>query len=635
VGEAPNGVEVHSRHRGVAAAGLLVVMLVTAAVYAQVAFFEFVEYDDPVYVVDNAQVRRGLSWEGLRWAVATGRASNWHPVTWLSHMVDVELFELEPGYHHLASLGWHLVNVLLLYLVLRSATGDAVPSLAVAALFALHPINVESVAWVAERKNLVSTTFALAALGAWVRWVRGGGVLAYVASCVALAAGLAAKPMLVTLPFVLLLLDWWPLARPPRLALVLEKLPLVALAAASAAVTYLVQRAGGAVGALDVLPLGARAANAIVAYAAYLRKLVWPVDLALLYQHPWSPGGVPPEPIAVAALFLLLTARTAAAFAGRRRGWPLVGWSWFVGTLVPVIGLVQVGEQGMADRYAYWPAIGLYLIFAFGWRDLARSWPRARLPLAVSPALVVTVLAAATWNQAGHWKHSIALFRRGLEISPASPSLHHNLAVSLEKRGRFVEAEEHYRRALAVRPWNALARFGLANALVANGDPEAAIAEYEEVLDFDPGRTDARNNLALTCQSLALSRLRDGRAREALDAFARAAELRPDWSAPLLGRAWILAVSADASLRDPPAAVRLAEQALALDAGREPALYDTLAAAYAAAGEYDRAVRTALEAVRIARQRGDERRAAAIEARLEAYRRREPWVVPGNDGAGS
>lgn len=664
---------------GVAWWGAAAIAALCLAVYAPVLDFEFVDFDDNVYVTENPWVRDGLTLEGARTALRATRASNWHPVTWLSHMTDVELLGLDPGLHHASSLAWHLLNVLLVFCLVRALVpAHAAAALWTAGLFALHPTNVESVAWVAERKNLVSTTAGLVCVLAHLRFVRTGSRLAYVGSWVALALGLAAKPMLVTMPFLLLLIDGWPLGRwrfgvvPPARAL-LEKAPFFALSALSSVITFLVQRSGGAVRSAEQLAFVPRSANAVVSYVKYLGKLLFPTDLALLYQHPWGPGGAPPSWWLVAACALLLAAGTVAAWRLRGAGFPWVGWLWYLGTLVPVIGIVQVGAQGMADRYLYWSALGPFLVLGVALARLRAGWATAVLVVALAGC------AWATHRQVGFWADSVTLFRRGLEVSPRSHTLLYNLGVSLEKRGDLDGAAEQYRAALALVPREPGASFGLANALAGSGRlPEAvesyrvtlasrpdhvdarfnlantlgrlsreaeAAAEYREVLERDPGHVGAaiglarellRHNradeavrrlapvLASAPEDAALRHAygvaltRAGRLPEATRELAAASTLRPGWSAPTLARAWLLAT--EPSVRDPRTAIELTQQVLAAEGPGVVAL-DTLAAALAAAGRFDEAASAAERALRLA---ADSRhpRAAAVAERLRAYRLR-------------
>jgi protein O-mannosyl-transferase len=431
----------------------------TLALYAPVAGHPFIHFDDNRYLTENPVTQGGLSWAGLAWAFTTLHASNWHPLTWLSHMLDVQLFGMNPGAHHLANAAWHAVNAALLAVALNRLTGAFGRSLVVAALFAVHPLHVESVAWVAERKDLLSTFFGLLALLAYARHAErpSRGRLALVG--LAFAASLLAKPMWVTLPFLLLLLDVWPLRRLERVPLgrlVAEKLPLLALSVASSAVTVVAQGRGNAITGLE-LGLGARLGNALVAYASYLGKTFWPADLAIFYPH--AEGELAAATVLVSALMLL--AATALAVAQlRRRPWVALGWFWFLGTLVPVIGLVQVGAQAMADRYTYLPIIGIFIAMVWSaWElfgALASGWPARAAAVAV-----LLALSGVTWHQLDFWKDHLTLFRHALVAGGESGLVHAVISEGLRSEGRVEEALAEAQQAVRLAPgtakhWNNL-----------------------------------------------------------------------------------------------------------------------------------------------------------------------------------
>ncbi len=379
----------------------LFLVLATLTVYWQVGNYEFVNFDDDKYIIENFHVQKGLTRDSVIWAFTATHVSNWHPLTWLSHMLDFQLYGLNPSGHHLTNVFFHLVNTLLLFLVLKLMTGALWRSGLVAALFAVHPLHVESVVWVAERKDVLSTLFWMLTLWAYLGYTKRPGVKRYLVILLAFALGLMAKPMLVTLPFVLLLLDYWPLKRielgqsaiglpaasqPSTIAnkpgaqafrLLLEKTPMFVLAAVSSVVTFIVQKSGGAVGALETYPFKIRMANALLSYVIYLKKMIWPQNLAVFYPHP---GQSLPMWQAAGAGLLLVVVSIAVIRAGRRYPYLPVGWLWYVGTLVPVIGLVQVGDQAMADRYTYVSLIGLFIVVAWGVPDVARSWRYGKCP---------------------------------------------------------------------------------------------------------------------------------------------------------------------------------------------------------------------------------------------------------------
>jgi tetratricopeptide (TPR) repeat protein len=448
----------------------LVLAAATAAVYAPQLGHGFIDLDDGYYVTENARVQLGLTLDGARWAFTTFDVGNWHPIAWLSHMLDWQLFGPWAGGHHATSLLLHALNAAVLFWALRELTrsldGALWPAAFAAALFALHPLGVESVAWVAERKSLLSALFGLIALGAYGRYVRTRSGAAYAALVAGLGLSLMAKPMLVTLPFALLLLDYWPLVRSEPLARrVREKLPLFALVAASCAVTLLAQTQGGFVARLESYSLAARVANAPVAYVQYLLQALWPVDLAIYYpaRHP--------------AL--------------------LVGWLWYLGTLVPVIGLVQVGGQAMADRYTYIPLIGLYVAAAWELPKLLPALPRRREILAAAAVLALLALGGATRVQLGYWGSEIALFERALRAAGPSALVHHSLGNSLQRAGRLDDALPHYRASLKLHATSPEVLNSLGVTLQRLGRVDEAIPYYRASLRLEPTLPHVRYNLGL------------------------------------------------------------------------------------------------------------------------------------------
>jgi len=484
-------------------------LLATFAVYAQVWDFSFVNFDDPDYVVNNLHVRDGITADGVRWAFTSIEAANWFPVTRLSHMLDVQLFGLRSGWHHLVNVLIHALAALLLFAFLNRATQARWPSALVAFLFALHPLHVESVAWVAERKDVLSAFFWFLALWAYV----GGRKLLVL---VAFGLGLMAKPMIVTLPFVLLLVDVWPLRRPRTPALLWEKLPLFALSAAAAIATYLVQRGSGAVRALDAFPIGLRIENALVTYVVYMARMIWPARLAVFYPYP---AEVPLWQAALAGLVLagisVLVVRCL-----RDRPYLAVGWFWYLGTLVPVIGLVQVGAQARADRYMYVPMVGLAIMLAWGLVGQALS-PANR---AVAAACVAACVAL-TWLQVGYWRSSETLFRHALDVTAGNYLAHHNLGVALaEEPVRLPEAIAQYEAALAIKPDYARARTDLGNALSKTGRLQDAVAQYQAAIRLEPDAAIPHNNLGN-----ALSQI-PGRLPEAIAEYQAALRIEPNYA---------------------------------------------------------------------------------------------------------
>jgi tetratricopeptide (TPR) repeat protein len=471
---------------GVLLAGLAI------ALYAQVLDFEFVAFDDVDCVIGHPVVGRGLDWETARTVFAQPVCANWTPLAWLSHMLDVSLYGRDGGGHHLTSALLHVANVLLLFFLLRSLTGAVWRSALVATLFAAHPLHVESVAWIAERRDVLSQCFGLCALWAYGRWARGAGGWAYAVAFFTLALGLLSKSMLVTLPLLFLLLDYWPLGRlrigagaggaglaPGRL--LLEKAPFFALAGAIGVVTLLAQSGGGSAPGTGLLPVGVRIENALVSTVLYLRKVVWPVDLAVLYPHPILPGGAAPwtrGEAAAAALFLL--AVTAAALRLRRHGYVPVGWLWFLIALAPVIGLIQVGQHAMADRYTYLPLIGIYVATVWGASDAVGARDSRRLVALASGAaiLVIAALVALSVRQIATWRDSFTLFTHAIEVTRGNFSAHFNLANLYKGRGDTERARRHYEQAVAIHPTMARAHLNFANMLVAQELLDEAIEHY-------------------------------------------------------------------------------------------------------------------------------------------------------------
>jgi tetratricopeptide (TPR) repeat protein len=608
------------------------------ALYAPARGFEFTNYDDPHYVAEKPEVQRGLDAEAVRWAFTTFDFGNWHPLTWLSHMLDWQLFGAHAGGHHATSVVLHAGNAVLLLLVLWRMTGALLASALAAALFALHPLQVDSVAWISERKNLLCAGFGLLALAAYLHHARRPGLarLALVTVCFALA--LLAKPALVPLPFLLLLLDAWPLRRARGLAapgpaagplrspgaLLVEKLPLFAVALASSLVTLAAARAGGAM-EMTRLALSTRAAEALVSYATYLRKLVLPTDLAVLYPHP---GGRPAWQVAGAAL--LLAGLSALALGQRRRRpWLAVGWLWFLGLLVPTIGIVQVGLQSMADRYAYLPAVGIFVAVAFSLAAWGRERPRARPWLAAAACAALGLLAWQSSRQLTHWRDGVALFERAVAIAP-SPAAHYNLGEALHAEGRHREAlaqfeeairlapdyaaaynnagvaalrlgdraaaRRHYARAVELAPDAVPFRMNRGHLLLFEGDVEGALAEFEAVLRAAPDHAEARAR-----RGIALARLR------------RDAEALPELRAALA--------------RDPAQSeTRLALARVLLLLGRADEAREQIAAV--AAGDPDAARRSFTTGFE--RLRAEDRRGAqwAFELALVL----DPGLVPALDG---
>ena len=549
-------------------------MVATLALYNPVNRHPFVNYDDDRYITENLHVHNGLTWRTITWAFTATEQGNWHPLTWLSHALDYQLFHQNPAGHHFTSLLIHAANAVLLFLFLMYATRRLGPSLFVAALFALHPINVESVAWVAERKNVLCTFFFFATLIAYCWYARQPDWRRYLVFAGLFLLGLMSKPMVITLPFVLLLLDYWPLGRirggradataAPLSKLVVEKLPLIALSAASAVITMQAQRAGGAMRSTAQFSLAVRLENAVMAYAMYLWKMIWPSHLSPIYPHPgdslagWQVG--------TSALVLL--AMTAVALKFRARRYLLTGWLWFLGTLVPVIGLVQVGDQAMADRYAYIPLVGIFIMIAWGIADLADSKQIGLVVRVIPAACVLLALSFATNRQLGYWSSNYDLWTHAVAVTGRNFIAQDNLGGALLWLGKTDEAYLHFQAAAEINPLDPMSRSNLGAYLQEHGHMAEAIEKYNRVITLtsDPGllaatyanlgaayrklgedekaRTSYDQALQLNSNQynayLGLGELLEKQSRldDAISNYSKAVELRPtDTGFLLLGRA--------------------------------------------------------------------------------------------------
>jgi tetratricopeptide (TPR) repeat protein len=467
-------------------------ILTVLAVYAQVAHFDFTNYDDPGYVSENVHVRTGLTPENIRWAFSAVVVGNWMPVTLLSHMLDCRLFGMDSGMHHLVNVIFHILSALLLFAVLRRTTGVPDLSAFVAAIFAVHPLHVQSVAWVAERKDVFSAFFYFLGLYCYARYTERPNLGRYLLVLVPFCLGLMAKPMLVTFPFVLLLFDVWPLRRSQWPRTLVEKLPLFALSAGSSIVTYLIQRSAGAV---QSFPLALRTQNALISYVTYVRQALWPSGLAAFYPFPRSI----PVWESAAALFLLLAVSALAIRAWRTRPYFAMGWFWYLGTLVPVIGLVQVGEQAHADRYMYIPLVGLSILLAWGAADLAAKW-RGTHPFLIAAATwsCVGLCIAVSWKQTTYWQNSETLFQHAIDVTKDNWLAEGSLGECLRNQpGRRADAVDHLEAALRIEPNFAEAHNNLGLCLFDAGLCQNAIPHFEAALRAKPGSVQPLNNLGL------------------------------------------------------------------------------------------------------------------------------------------
>ena len=614
----------------------------TVLVFAPICTFDFVPWDDPLYVTQNPMVLAGLTAQSVMWALTTGDAFYWHPLTWLTHMLDVELFGLNAGGHHALNLLLHAASTLVLFHAFRVMTGKAGRSAFVAGLFAVHPLHVESVAWVAERKDVLSGFFYILALAGYAFYARMPGRRRYGVVLVLFVLGLMSKPMVVTLPFALLLLDVWPLRRisfddmqqgnvpggPSRRSvafrLVVEKLPLVALSIGLSVVTFLNQSRAGSVRDLGGFPLDVRVANAVLSYVSYLRDMVWPTRLAAYYPYPtWLPGW----PLMLPALAGLAAVSVLAIVFGRRRPYLPVGWFWYVGTLLPVIGLVQVGDQARADRFTYLPLIGLFLLVAWGVPDLLGRWRRASgTLLAVAGVSVVLSCAVGAGLQVRYWKDGYALWTRAEEVTTPNQRTYASLGQLLEAQGRAEEAVGKYRQAVpfmrdasglharigallmqqgratdaipefaaAVRsqPNSAVAHAALAGALEAAGRPLEALEQLEAAVRDQPDSAVGRRALGLALK-------RQGRISESLRELAEAVRLRPDWA--LARTSLALALRDEQRIGE---AVREASEAVRLEPAN-PEWQINLSVLLSQRGDLSGAVQRLEEALRLAPQHAE------------------------------
>ncbi len=683
----------------------MVLMAATLAAYWPVHRAQFTNFDDPEYVTNNPNVFHGLTWRGAGWAFTAFHGSNWHPLTWLSHMLDCSMFGEKAAGHHLVNLGFHVVNTLLLFLLLRRTTGALWRSSFVAALFALHPLHVESVAWVAERKDVLSTFFGFLTLWAYICYAEGsrakaeGGVQDpatsasrrtgryYLLALFLFGLGLMSKPMLVTWPFVLLLVDYWPLKRLraatlrqsiiPIGRLAWEKLPFLLLSIASSIITFWAQKAGGAVVPLQVVPLPDRLANVFISYLQYLSKTFWPAKLAAFYPFAKEIWIVE----AALALLIVSTATAFAFFTARRTPAVLMGWLWFLLTLVPVIGLVQVGSQAMADRYTYIPLIGVFIAITWGLADLTANWRCRRLALGLSGAVLLTDCLVCTQFQVRYWNNSLSLFGHAVEITQGNWMAEHNLGHALSVAGNYREALQRFNRAIQLEPGYPPSYFTRGGVHAVQGRLDEAIADYHEAIRLKPNYEQAYCNLAkvlaqqlrfdeaktnflaalrwkpdyaeahtklanvLLLQGLvseAMPHLREAvkiqpdydegqyflggalarqkKFPEAAACFRAAINVKPNYPAALNDLAWLLATQAHAKSRDVPEALRLAQRACELTGNSDPMYLDTLAVTHSEAGQFKEAASLTEKAVALATAAGDGELAAQLGRRLGLYR---------------
>jgi len=567
-------------------------ILATLIAFEPVRHNEFVDYDDGQYITKNPHVKAGITYKSFIWALKSPDTGNWHPLTWLSHMLDCELFGLSPVGHHLTNLLFHIANSLLLFLLLKRMTGALWPSAFVAAVFALHPLRVESVAWASERKDVLSVFFLILTIAAYIRYVRCQCIRRYCLVVLTFCLGLMAKPMLVTLPFVLFLLDYWPLNRfglqkqdKPKVSsishLIAEKIPLLVLAAISSIVTLVVQSSAGAT---KTVPLYLRIGNGLVSYVGYIGKTIYPSRLAAFYPHPgirlpmWQP---------IVCFVMLAVITIVVIYTARRRRYLIVGWLWYLGTLIPVIGLVQVGVQAMADRYTYLPSIGIYMMAGWGAAELVTKLRLRKIELWVSAGIVLAALIICTRMQVRHWQNNLTLFGHCLEVTERNYNMHSKYGRALRKEGRFDEAVKHFNKSLQINPRYFLAQYNLGQAYLMQGKTEQAVDSWYKTLELNPDYVRSLNNLA-----------------------------------------WLIATHRQSKFYNPQKALLFAKRACELTKYENAGALDTLAVAYAAAGRFSEAVATGKKAIQIAESIGQQDLAGQIKNRVELFKAGQAYYEP-------
>jgi tetratricopeptide (TPR) repeat protein len=586
----------------------------TWLVFSQTLWHDFINYDDPLYVYANTKITGGLSISGIAWAFSHIHSLNWHPLTTISHMLDCQLYGLKAGWHHFTNVFLHIVAAMLLFLALQQMTGAVWRSAFVTAVFAIHPLRVESVAWIAERKDVLSGVFFMLTLLAYLYYVRVPRVRGYLLVVFLFACGLMCKPMLVTLPFVLLLLDYWPLDRTKgqlwkRVA---EKIPLIALSAVSSVITFLVQK--GAVGRTEELPTLERISNAIVSYVLYIWQMLWPVNLSVFYPHPEN--RLPPWEIVFC--FLLLICITVTAIALRKqRPYLLTGWLWYLGMLIPVIGLVQVGWQGRADRYTYLPQIGLYIAATWAVTDFTALYRHQRAALSTAAIVVIAALSSCAWVQTSYWRDSETLFRHALAVTTNNDVAENNLGIVFLGKGKLDEAISLLQSAVDLRPDNSPAHENLAKALLQKGHVTDALAHYRKLIDLQPDNVEVHNIVGTVL-------VQQGSVQEGVEEWQKVLSIEPDNGNAMSNLAWVFATSPDQSIRNGAKAVQLAEQAVRISGGRIAILFRTLAAAYAENGRFMEAIQTAQRGVELAKSQGNSGLATELQANVALYQEQQP-----------
>jgi tetratricopeptide (TPR) repeat protein len=640
-----------------------VIVVLVWIIFGQTLADDFVNYDDKTYVYGNSLVSAGLNLRGVSQAFVDTQTGNWHPLTIISHMIDCQIFDLKAGGHHFTNVLLHTIAALLLFLFLRDITGRFWASAFVPALFAIHPLRVESVAWIAERKDVLSAVFFFLTLGAYARYARSRSLGRYLTMSILFVCGLMSKPMLVTTPVVLLLLDYWPFKSivdsRSFWRMTFEKLPLFALSIASSIITFLLQERS--TGSIAQLPFIWRLQNALVSYFTYIWQTFWPADLAVFYPHPedhlalWQ--------VIISAAFLL--GMTLLIFIFRRsRPYLLVGWFWYLIMLLPVIGLVEVGLQGHADRYTYLPQIGLYLAITWLVADVSSTLRRRKEILVAAASIIIVSLAGCAWKQTTYWRNSETLWTHTLAVTKDNDVAHTNFGMLLTERGQLDDALSHFQAALDVRSSSAHSHYDLslalihgdiANALARKGRLDEAMLHLREAVKFQPDYADAHYNLGTALfqkgelneaiaeyrttlsihpydagahTSLGNALVQKGFLDEAVDHYEKALQSEPDSILPLNNLAWVMSTGPDDSLRNNEIAVELATKANQLSKESNPVFTRTLAAAYAQAGQFEKAIETARRASEQANGQGVRGLAVQIQEDIDLYQRRTPLRDP-------
>jgi len=560
-------------------------------VFGQTLGHDFINYDDPQYVTENSHITAGLTCEGLTWFLTHSHASLWHPLTTFSHMLDCQIYGLKPAGHHFTNVLLHNVGAILLFLVLQEMTGCVWRTAFVAAIFAIHPMRVESVAWIAERKDVLSGFFLVLTLGAYVRYARTPNLFRYVTMSIFLACGLMSKATFVTVPLLLLLLDYWPLQRARNFhdlrPLIIEKVPLLALSATASAATVFAQTVTMAT--LEQLPLLWRLKNAVVSLVIYLRQMFWPADLAIFYPHPHDQLNVW---VLLGAAALIIAITVFAIIVREKRPYVLVGWFWFLILVAPVLGIFQAGLQARADRFTYLPHIGITISVAWSVAALTQDWRSRKIVLGSIAGCVIAASTIAAWKQTTYWRDSVSIWEHTIAVTSENQIAHQDLAAALQARGDIAGSRKHSRQAAIIHaqttledfPLDVPTRNDLGVLLIQNGDVRGGIREWETSLEINPNDGNALNNLA-----------------------------------------WILATFPDDSVRNGKRAVELGEKATALPGGNAPIILRTLAAAYAEAGDFSKAIETAQRAIESADAQRNTSLAATLQHEIELYRASTPY----------